>query len=86
MALPVSSEINYTGSEIMRKGSEKPQNTIQSILNAIHPNIKTSIVEIEMKLGVSSRAVEKRIKAKPNNVIIRRNGPDRGGYWKIIDK
>ena len=73
-------------SEKIHTGSEKPQDVVQSILNAIRQNPKVSAAEIAMKLGISSRAVEKRIKTMRENGIIRRVGPDRGGYWEIIDK
>lgn len=73
-------------SEKGRTGSDKPQDVVQSILDAIHLNSKVSAAEIAMKLGMSSRAVEKRIKSMRENGIIRRVGPDRGGYWEIIEK
>ena len=38
-----------------------------------------------MKLGVSSRAVEKRIKTLRENGVIRRIGGDKGGYWEVIE-
>ena len=78
-----SSELS---SEKNRTGSEKPQDVVQSILNAIRQNPKVSAAEIAMKLGISSRAVEKRIKTMRENGTICRVGPDRGGYWEIIDK
>lgn len=84
-----SSEKKGNGSEIGSEknnvGSEKPQDVVQSILNAIQQNPKVSAAEISMKLGISSRAVEKRIKAMRENGIIRRIGPDRGGYWEISE-
>ena len=78
-----SSEI---GSEKGRKGLDKSQDVVQNILDAIRQNSKVSAAEIAMKLGISSRAVEKRIKTMRENDIIRRVGPDRGGYWEIIEK
>ena len=76
-----SSEV---GSEKGHASSDKPQDVVQSILDAIRQNSKVSAAEIAMKLGLSSRAVEKRIKTMRENSIIRRVGPDRGGYWEII--
>ena len=67
-------------------GSDKPHDVVQSILSAIRYNPKVSAAEIAMKVGLSSRAVEKRIKTMRENGIIRRIGPDRGGYWEIIEK
>jgi ATP-dependent DNA helicase RecG len=84
----MGSEKDAKGSELSseksRAGSDKPHNVVQSILDAIRQNSKVSAAEIAMKLGMSSRAVEKRIKTMRENGIIRRVGPDRGGYWEII--
>lgn len=66
-------------------GSDKPQDVVQSILSAIRHNPKVSAAEIAMQVGLSSRAVEKRIKTMRENGIIRRVGPDRGGYWEVIE-
>lgn len=86
----MDSENGMKGSEMSsekgRTGSDKPQDVVQSILDAIRLNSKVSAAEIAMKLGMSSRAVEKRIKTMRENDIIRRVGPDRGGYWEIIEK
>jgi len=71
-------------SEKGRTESDKPHDVVQSILDAIRLNSKVSAAEIAMKLGMSSRAVEKRIKTMRENDIIRRVGPDRGGYWEIV--
>lgn len=85
-----SSEKVSKGSELSSEkgcaGSHKPHDVVESILSAIHYNPKVSAAEIAMKVGLSSRAVEKRIKTMRENGIIRRIGPDRGGYWEIIEK
>ena len=54
------------------------------ILNAIQQNPKVSAVEMASLLGISSRAVEKRLRSMRENDVIRRVGPDKGGYWEII--
>jgi ATP-dependent DNA helicase RecG len=86
----MDSENRIKGSEMSsekgRTGSDKPHDVVQSILDAIRLNSKVSAAEIAMKVGLSSRAVEKRIKTMRENGIIRRIGPDRGGYWEIIEK
>ena len=73
-----------SSSEKGSAGSDKPQDVVQSILSAIRHNPKVSAAEIAMKVGLSSRAIEKRIKTMRENGIIRRVGPDRGGYWEIV--
>ena len=79
------SEKEVKSSEKGRTSSDKPQDVVQSIVNAIRQNSKISAAEIAMKVGLSSRAVEKRIKTMRENGIIRRIGPDKGGYWEIIE-
>lgn len=69
-----------------RSGSDKSHDVVHNILEAIRQNSKVSAAEIAMKLGLSSRAIEKRIKTMRENSIIRRVGPDRGGYWEIIEQ
>lgn len=79
----VSSE---ESSEEKAISSEKTERVIQTILTAVEKNPKVSAAEIAMLLGLSSRAVEKRIKALRENGILRRIGPDKGGHWEIIEK
>ena len=62
----------------------KPIDKALAILNAIQQNPKVSAVEMASLLGISSRAVEKRLRSMRENDVIRRVGPDKGGYWEII--
>jgi len=84
-----SSEENTGSSEEIgassEESSEKPQDLIQAILGAIKVDAKVTAAEIAMQLGVSSRAVEKRIRTLRENGVIRRVGPNKGGSWEIID-
>jgi len=84
-----SSEENAGSSEEIgassEESSEKPQDLIQAILGAIKVDAKVTAAEIAMQLGVSSRAVEKRIRTLRENGVIRRVGPNKGGSWEIID-
>lgn len=84
-----SSEENTGSSEEIgessEESSEKPQDLIQAILGAIKVDAKVTAAEIAMQLGVSSRAVEKRIRTLRENGVIRRVGPNKGGFGEIID-
>ena len=84
-----SSEENTRSSEEIGASSEEsseiPQDLIQAILGAIKVDAKVTAAEIAMQLGVSSRAVEKRIRTLRENGVIRRVGPNKGGSWEIID-
>lgn len=77
-----SEEIGASSEE----SSEKPQDLIQAILGAIKVDAKVTAAEIAMQLGVSSRAVEKRIRTLRENGVIRRVGPNKGGSWEIINE
>ena len=73
-------------SEKTGASSEKPHDLIQIILDAIRMDAKVSAAEIAMQVGVSARAVEKRIRTLRENGVIRRIGPDKGGSWEIINE
>ena len=81
----IGSEKSAIGSEKNGSGSEKSSEKSQAIISAIRLNPKVTAAEIAMKLGVSSRAVEKRIKTLRENGVIRRIGGDKGGYWEVIE-
>ena len=88
-----SSEKNGLGSEEIDSGSEengsnseKPQDIFQVIIDAIRKDAKVTAAEIAMRLGVSSRAVEKRIRFLRESGVIRRVGPNKGGSWEIINE
>ena len=80
-----TTEKSAIGSEKNGSGSEKSSEKNQAIISAIRLNPKVTAAEIAMKLGVSSRAVEKRIKTLRENGVIRRIGGDKGGYWEVIE-
>ena len=47
-----------------------------------NPNIsKQKMAEV---LGISSTAVDKNINALKKKNFIKRVGPDKGGYWKVL--
>ena len=81
----ITTEKSAIGSEKNGFGSEKSSEKNQAIISAIRLNPKVTAAEIAMKLGVSSRAVEKRIKTLRENGVIRRIGGDKGGYWEVIE-
>ena len=56
------------------------------ILNAMQQDPKVSAAKIAIQLGVSSRSIEKHIRTMREKGIIRRIGPDKGGFWEIIEK
>ena len=61
-----------------------PMDKFKIILEAMQQDPKVSAARIAIILGISSRSVEKRIRTMRENGIIRRIGPDKGGYWEIL--
>jgi len=61
-----------------------PMDKFKIILEAMQQNPKVSAARIAIFLGISSRSVEKRIRNMRENGIIRRIGPDKGGYWELL--
>ena len=82
---PATEKTTVITTEKSAIGSEKSSEKNQAIISAIRLNPKVTAAEIAMKLGVSSRAVEKRIKTLRENGVIRRIGGDKGGYWEVIE-
>ena len=63
------------------KTSEK---TPIQILKAIETNPDITITEIAKLIERSESAVYRAIKGLQNNEKLKRIGPDKGGYWKIV--
>ena len=78
------SEKTSNSSEKTSNSSEKTSNSSEKILELIKQNPKISAAGIAMKIGISSRGVEKQIKKLREAGIIKRNGADKGGYWEIV--
>ena len=60
--------------------------TSQKILEAISKNKEISTREIASVLRISERAVKYQIKALKEKHLLKRIGPDRGGYWKVTER
>lgn len=66
--------------EVDRKGGQKTSEAIISLISA------TQITTTKMaeSLGINLSALSKYIKRMQKNGIIRRVGPDKGGFWEVI--
>ena len=65
------------------------KSTLESTLKTkqlIEENPHITISELAEKLSISKRAVDKQVAKLKENGIMERIGPDKGGYWKIIEK
>jgi ATP-dependent DNA helicase RecG len=69
------------------KPSEKTsEKTSEKILRLIGENNQITIEELSEQLGRSTRAVEMQIKTLKDRNLLERIGPDKGGYWQLVDK
>ena len=68
------------GSEI-----DTTQKSTQKILDLIRENPYVTTLEMADSIGIIRRTVAKHIKSLQEKGIIKRIGPDKGGYWKVIE-
>lgn len=67
-----------------QKSSQKNQKSSQKIIEMLRNDAKITTQEIAERMGISRRAVAKTIAKLKADGIIRRVGPDKGGFWEII--
>ena len=82
--IPDTDELNKeaTTEKSTQKSSQKSS---QKIIELITENHTITTQEMANRLGISRRAIAKAIAILQNNGIIRRIGPDKGGYWEVIE-
>ncbi|MBC8345003.1 MAG: HTH domain-containing protein [Candidatus Marinimicrobia bacterium] len=61
------------------------ENRDQSILKLIRTNKHISTTELSQTLNVSRRTIARDIEKLKKNREIIRIGPDKGGYWEVIE-
>ena len=69
----------------MKSGQKSGQKTREQILKLIKKNPSVTRMQLTEELGISSSAIQRHIKILKEMVKIRRVGPDKGGYWEIIE-
>lgn len=62
-----------------------PENT-QKIINAILEKPTITRKELSKKIGLSQDSLKYRIRILKKKGILKRIGPDKGGYWKVVEK
>ncbi|RQW79632.1 MAG: winged helix-turn-helix transcriptional regulator [Methanothrix sp.] len=67
--------------ERSEKGSEKSSEKILSLLKS---DSGLAAGDVAKMIGITQRAVEKQIAKLREEGRIRRIGPDKGGYWEVV--
>ncbi len=68
--------------EISVKSSQKSS---QKIIELIRENKNIIIEDLARELGISDRAVKKNLAGLKLKGILKRVGPDKGGYWEVVN-
>ena len=72
-----------TSEEIWDKFNGKVSATQLKILDILYRQPNTIAREMAVQIGLSTRSIESNIKELKDKDILRRHGPNKGGYWKI---
>lgn len=73
--------VDEGGEKSREKGGEKSR---EKIIAALKRSPKITMSELAESIGLSVKGIEKNIKTLREHGIIRRIGPDKGGYWEVI--
>ena len=76
--------LKYT--ENVKSGQKSGQKSRQKIMALISENPNITTIEMANKLGMARSGVAKQIAVLQKENLIRRVGPDKGGYWEVVEK
>lgn len=71
--------------KVVSKGGQKLTKKQSELVSIMKQNPKISRKEISEKLRINESAVQKRLDVLRKKDVLRRMGPDRGGYWEVKD-
>ena len=85
-----SALINENSENVGVNVQENVQDNVQEksrtdlILDVIRENNAVSLKELAQKIGVASKTIQRDLGQLKSENVIRRVGPDKGGYWQIM--
>ncbi len=65
---------------------ETTQKTTQKILEIIKENPRITKRELASLIGISENGIKFDINSLKKNRLLKRVGPDKGGYWEVLAK
>jgi ATP-dependent DNA helicase RecG len=83
--IPESGE-DLVGTTVNQFPEKVPRKSSQKILTIMRENPRVTIAELAQIIGLSDRAVKKNIKKLKEEGLLKRVGPDKGGYWEVVGK
>ena len=66
------------------KSKEKPAKSREKIIALLSQD--NSATALTQRIGIPPQAVEKQIAGLKADGALRRIGPDKGGYWQVVEK
>ncbi len=70
----------------LRDEDETVEKTVEKIIRIIKDDPSVTIKGLSLQLSLTRRGIEEQIRSLKAKGIIRRVGPDKGGYWEVIDQ
>ncbi len=74
------------GQESGQEGGQILTDRQKEILTLIKNKPSITREELSEKLGINSSAIQKHLERLKQNGILKRAGPDKGGYWEIVTR
>ena len=72
--------------EKLTKNGEKKMKSREKIIALLSHDNSLSAVALAERIGITPKAVEKHIAKMKTEGILKRIGPDKGGYWQVVEK
>ncbi len=72
------------GSKLVEKVGSKLVESQIKILLLVNENSKITKKEMSNAIGISTTAIDKNVEKLKSLGILRRVGPDKGGYWEVV--
>ena len=74
------------GGEKPQKSREKKVKSREKIMALLSQDSTLSAANLAERIGITAKAVEKQIARMKADGVLRRIGPDKGGYWQVVEK
>lgn len=58
----------------------------EKIMALLSQDNTLSAADLAERIGITAKAVEKQIARMKADGVLRRIGPDKGGYWQVAEK
>jgi predicted HTH transcriptional regulator len=76
---------DFLGTTTQKSAQKTSVKTSVKIIEAIRLNSDVTIPELAELTGVTERSVERNIQRLQLENRLRRVGPDKGGYWEVVE-